>query len=70
MKKVIVLIGIYLGLWGILGFFATIILGFLSCCIGLSQEIYFGALISFMIVAIIMICHSVLKCSKRPIKFS
>ncbi|HKJ43670.1 MAG TPA: hypothetical protein VKA27_16350 [Sunxiuqinia sp.] len=65
MKNVVLLVFFYLGLWGVLGFFATILLGFLSCCAGLSEEIYFGALISFAIVAVVMTCRSVAKCRKH-----
>lgn len=61
MKKTVGLACIYLGLWGFLGFVATIILGFLSCCAGLPEEIFFTALAVFAIVAIGMTCRSVSK---------
>ncbi len=54
MEKTLLLICYNLSLWGILGFFATIVLGFLTCCAGLSQNIFFGALIIFAIVGITM----------------
>jgi hypothetical protein len=47
MKKLLVLICYNLGLWGILGFFATLLLGFLTCCANLPEEVFFGALILF-----------------------
>jgi hypothetical protein len=61
MKKIIVLAGFYLGLWGILGFFATILLGFLSCCAGLSKEIYLVLLLAFVLTAIVMAARSIFK---------
>ena len=65
MKRVIALICFYLGLWGVLGFLATVLLGFLSCCAGLSKEIYYGALVGFALLAIVMTCRSVAKCRKH-----
>jgi hypothetical protein len=53
MKKVLVLICYNLGLWGILGFFATLLLGFLACCANLSENIFYGSLIAFALVGII-----------------
>jgi hypothetical protein len=70
MKKIFVLSCFYLGLWGILGFFATILLGFLSCCAGISQELYFGALIAFALLAVSMTCRSVSKECKKHKDFS
>ena len=70
MKKIFVLGCFYLGLWGILGFFATIILSFFSCCAELSQEIYFGALIVFAVLGIVMTCRSVSKECKKQKNFS
>lgn len=52
MKKVLVLLCYNLGLWGILGFFATLFLGFLSCCTNLSENIFFGFLIAFAVIGI------------------
>jgi len=66
MKNIFVLSCFYLGVWGVLGFFATILLGFLFCCAGLSQEIYFGALIAFALLGIGMTYRSVSKeCKKQ-----
>ncbi len=52
MKKVFVLICYNLGLWGILGFFATLILGFLACCANLSENVFYGLLIGFAVIGI------------------
>lgn len=41
MKKVFALVSYNLGLWGIIGFFATLLLSYLSCCAGLSQTIFY-----------------------------
>ncbi|MEN8116414.1 MAG: hypothetical protein ABFS16_05515 [Bacteroidota bacterium] len=53
MKKVLVLVCYNLGLWGILGFFATLFLGFLACCADLSQNVFYGSLIVFALVGIV-----------------
>ena len=53
MKKLLVLICYNLGLWGILGFFVTLFLGFLSCCANLSENIFYGSLIVFAALGII-----------------
>ena len=52
MKKILVLICYNLGLWGILGFFATLFLGFLSCCANLSENVFYGFLIGFAVLGI------------------
>ncbi len=52
MKKLLVLICYNLGLWGILGFFATLFLGFLSCCVNLSENIFYAFLIAFAVIGI------------------
>jgi hypothetical protein len=60
MKKMLVLVCYNFGLWGILGFFATLILGFLSCCANLSENVFYGSLIIFAVTGIIIssICVS------------
>jgi hypothetical protein len=52
MKKVFALICYNLGLWGILGFFATLLLGFIACCTNLSPTVFYGLLILFAAVGI------------------
>lgn len=52
MKKIFVLICYNLGLWGILGFFATLFLGFLACCANLPEKVFFIALIVFAAVGL------------------
>ncbi|QIA06746.1 hypothetical protein [Draconibacterium halophilum] len=47
MNKLLTLACYNLGLWGILGFFATIILGFVTCCANLSSTVFYTALIVF-----------------------
>jgi len=58
MKKILVLICYNLGLWGILGFFATLFLGFLSCCANLPEKVFFIFLIIFAAIGLsaTMIC--------------
>ena len=53
MKKVLVLICYNLGLWGILGFFATLLLGFLACCANLSEKLFYGFLIVFALSGLV-----------------
>lgn len=48
----LVLICYNLGLWGILGFFATLFLGFLSCYANLSENIFYGFLITFAVIGL------------------
>ncbi len=52
MKKIMLLIFYNLGLWGLLGFFATLILGFLSCCANLHENVFYTSLIVFAVVGI------------------
>ena len=52
MKKVLVLICYNLGLWGILGFFATLFLGFLSCCANLSENIFYAFLALYAVIGL------------------
>ncbi len=52
MNKIVTLICYNLGLWGILGFFVTILLGFLACCANLSSAVFYTALIVFAIIGL------------------
>ena len=61
MKKSFLIAAVNLGLWGVLGFFATIILSFLSCCIGISKEGYMISLGIFAFTAITMTLKSAFK---------
>ncbi|WP_321369190.1 hypothetical protein [uncultured Draconibacterium sp.] len=53
MNKILTLLCYNLGLWGILGFFATLILGFLTCCANLPAQVFYISLISFAAIGII-----------------
>lgn len=53
MNKIVTLICYNLGLWGILGFFATIILGFLSCCANLPSQVFYISLILFAAIGLV-----------------
>ncbi len=67
MKKTLTLICFYLGLWGVLGFLATIAMGFLICCMGWSRNLYYILLVLVALFGIVMTCRSVYKCcSKKP----
>ncbi len=61
MKNLILLIVFYLEIWGILGFFVTITLSFLACCIGLSKEFYVTSLVVFGILALAFTAYSVVR---------
>lgn len=61
MKKLMLLGCFYLGIWGFGGFILTLLLGFLSCCFGLSVTVYYGALIVYALVAVAMSASSVYK---------
>ena len=65
MKKVFALICYHLGLWGIIGFFATLLLGFLSCWTGLSKNVFYIGLmfVAAAGISITSICVS-RSCSK------
>ncbi|MCG6188221.1 hypothetical protein [Maribellus maritimus] len=52
MKKELFLIGYNLGIWGILGFLATLLFGFLTCCANLPSKYFYGSLIAFAIMGI------------------
>jgi hypothetical protein len=54
MKKIFVLACYHLTLWGILGFFATLLFGFLTCCAGLPKEYFYISLLVFAITGITM----------------
>ena len=53
MNKVFILICYHLGFWGILGFLATLIFGFIACCTNLSQNNFFASLIIFAALGLI-----------------
>jgi hypothetical protein len=60
MRKIFTLICYHLGLWGILGFFATLIFGFIACCANLSQNVFLASLVVFAILGLTatLICVS------------
>jgi len=62
MKKLLVFTVIFLEIWGIAGFFFTIILSFLSCCFELSEKTFLGALLAFAMIALL---HTFRTVSKR-----
>jgi len=65
MNKVFILICYHLGLWGILGFLITLILGFLSCCANLSQNIFLSSLVAFALIGLIATSVCVSKGCKK-----
>ena len=65
MNKVLILSGFYLGMWGVLGFFITLILGFIYTLTGWSHVSYFVLLVLFALFGIAMTCRSVSKCCKK-----
>lgn len=65
MKKELFLICYNLSLWGILGFFATLFLGFLSCCANLSPDYFYGSLIVFAITGITISTICVIRGCKK-----
>lgn len=65
MKKIFVLISYNLGIWGVLGFFATLILGFLACCANLSQNVFYSALIIFAVIGLSATIMSVTRECKK-----
>jgi hypothetical protein len=56
MQKLLALICFHLGFWGILGFFITLIAGFLTCCAGLSQTVFWSILGIFAFVGLSATC--------------
>ena len=68
MKKLLVLLCYHLGLWGILGFFATLFLGFLSCCAHLSENIFYGFLIAFAVIGVVATTFCVSKGCKKVVE--
>ncbi len=52
MKKIPGLLCYHLGLWGILGFFITLLFGFIACCANLSENVFFTSLFIFAIIGI------------------
>lgn len=69
MKKVLVLICYHLGLWGILGFFATLILGFIACCTNLSEVIFYVLLGIFAVIGVSATTYCISKsCTKSDFK--
>lgn len=65
MNKLFTLTCFYAGVWGALGFLATIVLGAVFCCAGWSQAWYIPVLILFALIGSVMIWRSVSKCCQR-----
>ena len=70
MKKVIVLTCYHLGLWGIFGFFATLILGFIACCANLSDTFFYVSLGIFAAIGIGVTTYCISRnCTKSDFRF-
>ena len=67
MKRFMLLTCYNLGLWGLLGFFATLLLGFLSCCANLSENTFYTLLIVFAAIGITSTAICVLKGCKKSL---
>jgi len=52
MQKFLVLMCYHLGIWGFVGFFTTLVLGFIACCTGISKPVFFIALAGFALIGI------------------
>ena len=66
MKKTILLICYNLGMWGLLGFFATLIFGFIACCFNLTDKIFYISLFVFAITGIIISVICIIRgCKKK-----
>nr|WP_319271875.1 hypothetical protein [uncultured Draconibacterium sp.] len=52
MKKLLTIACYNLALWGVLGFFATLLLGFLSCCANLPANVFYTSLVLFAALGI------------------
>jgi len=65
MNKLFTLTCFYAGVWGVLGFLVTIILGALFCCAGWSHTFYIPLLVLFALIGVVMIWRSVSKCCQR-----
>jgi hypothetical protein len=52
MRRAFYLICYHLGLWGLLGFIFTLILGFLACCMNLPENLFFTFLGIFALTGI------------------
>jgi len=65
MNKLFTLTCFYAGVWGILGFLVTIILGALFCCAGWSHLYYIPLLVLFAFIGALMIWRSVYRCCKK-----
>lgn len=68
MKKALILICYNLGLWGLLGFLATLVLGFLSCCANLSVNFFYGSLITFAVIGLVATSFCVLRGCKKDMQ--
>jgi uncharacterized membrane protein YiaA len=65
MKKEIFLLCYNLSLWGFLGFFVTLLFGFLACCANLSTKVFYVSLIIFAVLGITISLICVIRGCKK-----
>jgi len=65
MNKLFTLTCFYAGIWGVLGFLVTIVLGAVFCCAGWSPTLFIPLLVLFALIGLAMIWRSVYKCCHR-----
>ena len=65
MKKELFLLGYNLSIWGILGFYATLLFGFLTCCANLSNDFFYGSLTVFAIIGTVVTTFCFIKGCKK-----
>ncbi len=65
MKRLFYITCFHASVWGILGFFITLLFGFLAAVAGLSVDLFYLALIAFAITGIITSVFCIIKCYKK-----
>lgn len=61
MQRIVTLICYHLGLWGLLGFLATLVIGFIACCAGVSKPVFYILLGIFAIIGIACSARCILR---------
>lgn len=67
MNRIVALICYNLGMWGVLGFFLTLVLGFLTCCANLSPKIFYSGLIVFALLGICTTVFCIARVCKKTL---
>ena len=69
LNKILFIACFHAGIWGMFGFFMTLLFGFLASIAGLAVDFFYYSLVAFAITGIVIGLYCVLRCCKKMKRF-